>query len=66
LEVYHGKVLKYLGMTLDFMTAGQVKVSMFDFVNDLLQDDKKAAPEESGIKTSAAPRDCFVCGGQGL
>jgi hypothetical protein len=60
LKVHHGKVLKYLGMTLDFMTAGQVKVSMFDFVDDLLRDYKKAAPEERGTKTSVAPSDLFV------
>ena len=42
------------------MTAGQLKASMFDFVNELLRDHKKAAPEESGIKTSVAPRDLFV------
>ena len=36
LKVQRGKVLNYLGMTLDFTTAGQVKVSMFDFVDDLL------------------------------
>jgi hypothetical protein len=59
LKVHHGKVLKYLGMTLD-LTAGQVKVSMFDYVDDLLQDYKKAAPEERGTKTSVAPRDLFV------
>jgi hypothetical protein len=33
---------------------------MFDYVDDLLRDHKKAAPEEHGTKTSAAPRDFFV------
>jgi hypothetical protein len=60
LKVQRGKVLEYLGMTLDFTTAGQVKVSMFNFVDDLLRDYKKAAPEEHGTKTSAAPRNLFV------
>jgi hypothetical protein len=60
LKVHCGKVLKYLGMTLDFMMAGQVKVSMFDYVDDLLRDYKKAAPEEHRTKTSVAPRDLFV------
>ena len=60
LKVQRGKVLNYLGMTLDFTTPGQVKVSMFDFVDDLLRDYKKAAPEEHGTKTSAAPRNLFV------
>ena len=60
LKVQRGKVLEYLGMTLDFTTAGQVKVSMFNFVDDLLRDYRKAAPEEHGIKTSAAPRNLFV------
>ena len=60
LKVQPRKVLKYLGMTLDFMTARQVKVSMFDYVDDLLRDHKKAAPEEHGTKSSAAPRNLFV------
>ena len=62
LKVQRGKVLKYLGMTLDFTTAGQVKVSMFDYVDDLLRDYKKAAPEEHETKSSAAPRNVFVVG----
>jgi hypothetical protein len=48
------------GMPLSFTAAGQVKVSMCDYLDDLLQDYKKAAPEERGTKTSAAPRDLFV------
>ena len=36
LKVQRENVLKYLGITLDFTTAGQVKVSMFDYVDDLL------------------------------
>jgi hypothetical protein len=60
LKVHRGKVHKYVSMALNFMTAGQVKVLMFDFVDDLLRDYKKGAPEESITKRSAAPRDLFV------
>jgi hypothetical protein len=58
-KVQCGKVLKYLGMTLDFTTARQVKMLMFDYVDDLLRDYKKAAPDEHGTKTSAAPGICL-------
>ena len=33
---------------------------MFDYVDDLLRDYKKAAPDEHGTKSSAAPRNLFV------
>jgi len=31
-----GKVLEYLGMTLDYTTKGKVKISMYDYINKLL------------------------------
>ena len=34
MTVHRGKVLKYLGMTLDYSVAGQVKISMCDYVED--------------------------------
>lgn len=47
-------------MTLDFTTPGQVKVSMFACVDEILAAYKKAAPKEMGTKTSAAPKDLFT------
>ena len=60
MTVHHGKVHDYLGMRLDFSVEGQVKVSMFDYVDKILSNWKKRAPEDQGTKTSAAPRDLFV------
>ena len=36
MKVYRGKVHKYLGMTLDFSKKGKVKVSMLDYVKDVI------------------------------
>ena len=60
MTVHRGKVHDYLGMRLDFSVEGQVKVSMFDYVDKILSDWEKRAPDDQGKKTSAAPRDLFV------
>ena len=62
MTVHRGKVHDYLGMRLDFSVEGQVKVSMFDYVDKILTDWNERAPEDQGTKTSAAPRDLFVVG----
>jgi hypothetical protein len=36
MTVSRGKVHKYLGVTLDYNVCGQVKVTMFDYVNEIL------------------------------
>ncbi len=36
MKVSRGKVHKYLGMTLDFTTKGQVKISMVDYVKEVV------------------------------
>ena len=59
MSVSRGKVHTYLGMTLDFTTPGQVKVSMLDYIEEILATFDKAAPGSTGIKTSAAPSDLF-------
>jgi hypothetical protein len=33
-----GKIHKYLGMTLDFTVCGQVKITMFDYVDEIPTD----------------------------
>ena len=58
--VHRGKVHKYLGMTLDFTTPGQVKVTMFDYIKEILATFEKVAPMELGTKTSAAPKNLFT------
>jgi hypothetical protein len=57
---HHSKAHAYLGMRLDFSVEGQVKVSMFNYIDGILTDWKKVAPDAQGTKTSTAPRDLFV------
>jgi hypothetical protein len=42
MTVHRGKVLKYLGMTLDYSVKGQVKISKFDYVDEILSAFDKA------------------------
>jgi hypothetical protein len=57
--VSRGKVHKYLGMTLDYTTRGQVKITMIDYVEEILTAFDKADPKGGGTKTSAAPETLF-------
>jgi hypothetical protein len=53
------RVHKYLGMTLDYTVHGQVNISMFDYVNQIINAFYKAKPKGGGTKSSAAPDDLF-------
>jgi hypothetical protein len=59
MTVSWGKIHTYLGMTLDYTTPGQVKISMIDYVSEILDAFDKAEPNGGGTKTSAAPADLF-------
>ena len=37
MKVHRGKVHKYLGITLDFSHKGKCRVSMYDYVDDILE-----------------------------
>ena len=60
MKVSRGKVHKYLGMTIDFSVKGQCKISMFDYIEEILKAFEKVAPKETGTKSSAAPKDLFA------
>jgi hypothetical protein len=60
MTVSRGKVHKYLGITLDYIVRGQVKISMFDYVNEILALFDKAEPKGAGTKSSAAPENLFT------
>jgi hypothetical protein len=60
MTVSRGKVHKYLGMTLDFTVRGQVKITMFDYIEEILTAFDKAEPKGAGTKTSAAPENLFA------
>jgi hypothetical protein len=59
MTVIRGNIHKYLGMTLDYTVRGQVKITMFDYVDEILTDFDKAEPKGGGTKTSAAPGSIF-------
>jgi hypothetical protein len=59
MTVRRGKVYKYLGMQLDYTIRGIVKISMLEFVDEILSGFEKEDPHSGGTKTSAAPEDLF-------
>jgi hypothetical protein len=59
MTVSRGKKHTYLGMQLDYETPGQVKVSMFGYIQEILDLFDEVAPKCTGTKTSAAPSDLF-------
>ncbi len=52
MKVSQGKVHKYLGMTLDFTTKGQVKISMVDYVKEVVDAWDKAPQINSDAFTT--------------
>lgn len=59
MAVSRGKKHKYLGMTLDYSVKGEVKITMLDYVEEIITAFEKADPKVSGTKSSAAPDDLF-------
>jgi hypothetical protein len=57
--VSRGNIHKYLGTTLYYTVRGQVKITMFDYVDEILTAFDKAEPTGGGTKTSAAPDNLF-------
>ncbi len=60
MTVSRGKVHKYLGMTLDYTVRKQVRVSMFNYVDEILNAFDYAEPKGGGTKSSAAPDNLFT------
>ena len=56
MTVHRGKVLKYLGMTLDYSVKGQVQISMIDYIDEILSAFDKAEPETTS-KTPTVRND---------
>ncbi len=52
MKVHRGKVHKFLGVLLDFSNRSQVKISMFDYVKDIISSWDKVAPgvDSDGFK----------------
>ena len=49
-----GKIHEYLGMQLDFSVAGLVKITMFDYIQEMLEDFHKFDPSKTVSRTPAA------------
>jgi hypothetical protein len=59
MTVSRGKIHKYLGMTLDYTVRGQVKITMFDCVDEIITAFDKAEPKGGGTQICAAPDSLF-------
>jgi hypothetical protein len=59
MAVSRGKVHNYFRATLDCTVCGQVEITMFDYVNEILADFDKAKPKGDGTNSSAAPDSLF-------
>ncbi len=57
MKVTQGKVHKYLGMTLDFATSKTVKVTMLEYVDEIIGSwDKACSEPDDGYKAVSGPK----------
>jgi hypothetical protein len=59
MTVSRGKIHKYLRMTLYYTVCVQVKITMFDYIDEILDAFNKAEPKGGGTKSQAAPESLF-------
>jgi hypothetical protein len=59
MTVSRGRVHKYLGMTLDYTVHGRVNISMFDYIDEIINAFDKAEPRGGSTESSAAPDNLF-------
>jgi hypothetical protein len=59
MTVSRGNMQKYLGMTLDYTVRGQGKITMFNYIDEILATFNKAEPKDGDTKSSAAPESLF-------
>ena len=55
MNFHQGKVHNYPGMPLYYTEGGTVKVSIIDYINEIIAEFDNTEPRGSGINTSAAP-----------
>ena len=53
IKLKRGKIHEYLGMQLDFSVVGQVKITMFDYIQEMLEDFHKFYPNKTISRTPA-------------
>ena len=56
MKLKRGRIHKYLGMQLDFSVAGQVKITMFDYIQEMLDDFHKFDPSKNVSRTPEADK----------
>ena len=54
MKISRGKIHEYLGMTLDFSSPGELKVTMIPYVKEIVEQFSQHDPGESTTKTPAA------------
>jgi hypothetical protein len=59
MTVSRGKIHKYFGMTLDYTVRGQVKITMCDYVYEILTAFDNTEPKGGGTNTNASPDSLF-------
>ena len=59
MQVKLGKVHKYIGMKLDYSTVGQLKITMLDYIDEILDIFDKSNPTGGNNSSSAAPSILF-------
>ena len=60
MKLKQGKIHEYLGMQLDFSVAGKVKIKMFDYIQEMLEDFHKFYPSKTISRTPAADHNLKV------
>ena len=59
MQVNHEKLQKYLGMTLDYTKSGQLKITMLEYIDEILDVFDKADPTGVVTKSSTSPDIVF-------
>ena len=54
-----GKFHNYLGMKLDYTTVGPAKITILDYIDEILVEFDKSYPTGRGTNSSAAPYIIF-------
>ena len=54
MKLNRGMIHEYLGMTLDYSTRGEVKITMYNYIRDIITDFKQYDPSNKNARTPAA------------
>ena len=60
MSVIQLKVHEYLGITIDYTVHGQVRISMFSYIEEILTAFVKAYLKGKGLNSSTTPNNIFV------